>query len=340
MAENEVFMTSNINQDVVPPQSESDQDFQEYTRASHALKQNIPAYLSDFKKNILNVLSIIYFDRNNRTLDIHFDHMIGRQNHWILVMFKKLKAKPHARKFIQERFDQGDLSFVQKTQAQLEETKEINGMARLLFPIFLKCQSIPVSYIILMAVLMNTNDEWLIVTTFTFLNNRSFIDLLVNSGVAKLKPTVSNSPTQPPETEIQALLESRDTNLPPTVHNSPIHPPETEMQANEVHQDTTNSNKTFIQGINHHIEDDLLLLQTTLNEDVELINDSKRNKNIDTSSWSLEDQHYQNSSNSTSTSTIPPIHEVIDSDDMEEETSNQPQDQADDHKQELVKKPQ
>ena len=152
-----------------------------------------------------------------------------------------------------------------------------------------------------MAVLMNTNDEWLIVTTSTFLNNRSFIDLLVNSGVAKLKPTVSDSPTQPPETEIQALLESRDTNLTPTVHNSPIHPPETEMQANEahqdspihppetemqaneVHQDTTNSNKTFIQGINHHIDDDLLLLQTTLNEDVELINDYKRNNNIDTS---------------------------------------------------------
>merc|ERR1712051_223107 len=281
IAQNEVFITSNLNQDLVPSQSESDQEFQNYTRASIALKQSIPAYLSDFKKNILNVLSIIYFDRKNRTLDIQFDHMIGKQNHWILVMFKKLKAKPHAREFIQEQVDQGDLSFVKKSQAQLEETKEINGMARLLFPIFLKCQFIPVSYIILMAVLMNTNNEWLIVTTSTYLNNRSFIDLLVNSGVAKLKPTASNSPTQPPETEIQALLESRDTNLPPTVHNSPIHPPETEMQANmvhqnsplhppetemqsnKVHQDTTNSNETFIQGINHHIEDDLLLLQTT-----------------------------------------------------------------------------
>ena len=358
MAQNEVFIASNINQDVVPSQSGSDQEFQEYTRASLALKQNIPAYLSDFKKNILNVLSIIYFDRNNRSLDIHFDHMIGRQNHWILVMFKKLKARPQARKFIQERFDQGDLSFVKKSPAQLEETKEINGMARLLFPIFLKCQFIPTSYIILMAVLMNTNNEWFIITTSTYLNNRSFIDLLVNSGVAKLKPTVSNPPIQPPETEIQALLESANTNRPRIVHDSQIHPPETEMQANmvhpdspihppeteiqteRVHQDNTDSNKTFIEGINHHIEDDLLLLQTTLNEDVELINDSKRNNNIDTSSWSLEDQHYQNSSNSTSTSTIPTIHEVIDSDDMEEEDSNQHQDQADDHQQELVERSQ
>ena len=331
MAENEVFMTSNINQDVVPPQSESDQDFQEYTKASHALKQNIPAYLSDFKKNILNVLSIIYFDRNNRSLDIHFDHMIGRQNHWILVMFKKLRAKPQARQFIRDRFDEGDLSFVKKSPAQLEETKEINGMARLLFPIFLKCQFIPTSYIILMAVLMTTNDEWLLITTSTYLSNRSFIDLLANSGVAKLKPTVSNPPIQPPETEIRANEVRQD---------SPIQPPETVTQTNRIHQDTTNSTKTFIQGINHHIDDDLLLLQTTLNEDVELINNSKRDNNIDTSSWSLEDQHYQNSSNSTSTSTIPTIHEVINSDDMEEESSNQPQDQAEDQPQELAEEPQ
>ena len=73
---------------------------------------------------------------------------------------------------------------------------------------------------------------------------------------------------------------------------------------------------------------------------MELINNSKRDNSIDASSWSLEDQHYQNSSNSTSTSTIPTIHEVIDSDDMEEESSNQPQDQAEDQPQELAEEPQ
>mgnify|MGYP001362070652 FL=1 len=97
--------------------------------------------------------------------------------------------------------DLADLSFVHKTQAQLEETKEINGMARLLFPIFLECQFIPVSYVILLAVLMNTNDEWQLVATTTFLNNRSFIDLLLNSGVATLKPAISNQPIKQPETE-------------------------------------------------------------------------------------------------------------------------------------------
>ena len=60
---------------------------------------------------------------------------------------------------MQQHVDLGDLSFVHETQAQLEETKEINGMARLLFPIFLECQFIPVSYVILLAVLMNTTED-------------------------------------------------------------------------------------------------------------------------------------------------------------------------------------
>ena len=109
-------------------------------------------------------------------------------------MFEGLKTRPYAREFIQQQVNLGDLSFVHKTQAQLEETKEINGMARLLFPIFLECQFIPVSYVIFLAVLMTTNDEWQLVATTTFLNNRSFIDLLLNSGVATLKPTLTNQP--------------------------------------------------------------------------------------------------------------------------------------------------
>ena len=82
--------------------------------------------------------------------------------------------------------------------------------------------------------------------------------------------------------------------------------------------------------MNHHIEDDLLFLQTTLNQDVELINGSNRNMDIDEASWSLDDQTYQNSSDSTSASTIPTVQDVIDSDDMEETNSNQLQDQIND----------
>ena len=86
--------------------------------------------------------------------------LMATKKHWIPVMFEGLKTRPYAREFIQQHVNLGDLSFVHKTQAQLEETKEINGMARLLFPIFLECQFIPVSYVIFLAVLMNTNDDY------------------------------------------------------------------------------------------------------------------------------------------------------------------------------------
>ena len=126
-------------------------------------------------------------------------------------MFEGLKTRPYAREFIQQKVNLGDLSFVHKTQAQLEETKEINGMARLLFPIFLECQFIPVSYVIFLAVLMTTNDEWQLVATTTFLNNRSFIDLLLNSGVATLKPAITDQPIKPPETAMNANNDHQDS---------------------------------------------------------------------------------------------------------------------------------
>lgn len=60
---------------------------------------------------------------------------------------------------MQQHMDRFDLAFVQKTSEQLYETKAINGMARLPFTIFLECHFIPNSYVMLLAVLMNTTDE-------------------------------------------------------------------------------------------------------------------------------------------------------------------------------------
>ena len=74
-------------------------------------------------------------------------------------------------------------------------------MARLLFPIFMECQFIPLSFVILLAVLMNTTKEIQLVATTMFLNNGWFMDLLLNTGVATLKPAISDEPIIQPETE-------------------------------------------------------------------------------------------------------------------------------------------
>ena len=92
--------------------------------------------------------------------------------------------------------------------------------------------------------------------------------------------------------------------------------------------------------MNHHIEDDLLFLQTTLNNDVELNNGSTHDMDIDESSWNLDDQIYQNSSDSTSASTIPTVQDVIDSDDMEETNSDQLEDQINDQHEQQIDVPQ
>merc|ERR1712051_463881 len=106
--------------------------------------------------------------------------------------------------------------------------------------------------------------------------------------------------------------------LKPAITNQPIKPPETEMNANDDHQDSTYVHKTFIPSMNHHIEDDLLFLQTTLNKDIDLNKGSTHNMDIKESNWNLDDQIYQNSSDSASASTIPTVQDVIDSDDIEQ----------------------
>ena len=86
--------------------------------------------------------------------------------------------------------------------------------------------------------------------------------------------------------------------------------------------------------MNHHIEDDLLFLQTTLNKG------STHNMDIEESNWSLDDQIYQNSSDSTSASTIPMVQDVIDSDDMEETTSDHREVQTNDQHDQQIAIPQ
>ena len=89
------------------PKQIADQEFNDYTKASQALKEKCPAHLSEFKRNILNVLAIIYFDRNYCTLDVHFDkrfyYITGHQKHWIPVMFEGLTTRPYAREFFNSR---------------------------------------------------------------------------------------------------------------------------------------------------------------------------------------------------------------------------------------------
>ena len=285
------------------PKQMADQDYYALSKASETLKIKCPSHLPDFKRNILNVLSIIYFDRDACTLGVTFNtHFYNGEHwsndgvnhrHWIVAMFDKLKQRPYLREYMKQHMVLGDLSFVEKTEIQLEEIKDINGMARLLFPIFMDCHFIPDDYVTLLAVLMNTTEKIKFVATDTFLNQGWFIDLLLNTGVAKLKTAINNKPIPQAETELDQTKAVPHTNI--IDHNK---------------------DKTFLPAMNHYISDDLLSLQNTLQTDVDLNNGSVNDMDIDNSSWTLDHQIYKDSSNSTSTSTIPTIQDDIENEEV------------------------
>ena len=285
------------------PKQMADQDYYALSKASETLKIKCPTHLPDFKRNILNVLSIIYFDRDACTLGVTFNtHFYNGEHwsndgvnhrHWIVAMFDKLKQRPYLREYMKQHMILGDLSFVEKTEIQLEEIKDINGMARLLFPIFMDCHFIPDDYVTLLAVLMNTTEKIKFVATDTFLNQGWFIDLLLNTGVAKLKTAINNKPIPQAETEVDQTKAIPHTNI--IDHNK---------------------DKTFLPAMNHYISDDLLSLQNTLQTDVDLNNGSVNDMDIDNSSWTLDHQIYKDSSNSTSTSTIPTIQDDIENEEV------------------------
>ena len=89
-----------------------------------------------------------------------------------------------------------------------------------------------------------------------------------------------------------------------------------EEKENEAYFKSKQASETFLQSVGHHIEDDLLFMQTTLQEDIKLNNNDHAMEvlEIDDSSWTLDQDIYQNSSNSSSTSTIPTLPDTITSD--------------------------
>ena len=144
------------------PRQINEQDFAAFTEASQAIRHRCPPQFAEFKREILVLLSTIYFDRNACELQLHFDvnfyDAMKPRRHWIPDLFETIKRRPDPRGFIQHNVNQNDLSFALKTQSQTLEISAISSMARLLFHIFLGCHFIPNSYIILLATIMNTTD--------------------------------------------------------------------------------------------------------------------------------------------------------------------------------------
>ena len=126
------------------------------------------------------------------------------------------------------------------------------------------------------------------------------MDLLLNTGVAILRPETLHKQIPHPEPEMEQdediqLQSSQDQsgievqNLQPPHH---IHLPNSTWSTEEKNSDliedkdddiliSDKSDKTFLPIMDHHIEDDLLCLQTTLQTDIKLNSNKEAIQDID-----------------------------------------------------------
>ena len=168
------------------PKQIYDVDFETYSKARQAIIQECPPQLTAFKSKILKLLSNMYTDRRTNDMRLQFSikfYEARKPNrHWIIEMFETIKRRPNAWKFIKDNVNQNNLSFAWKKEEQKQELRRISGMARTLFRILLNCHFVPISYLILLAVLMSTENITKNEGTSVCLKNGMIIDLALQEG--------------------------------------------------------------------------------------------------------------------------------------------------------------
>ena len=168
------------------PKQIHDVDLATYSKARQAILQECPPQLTAFKSKILKLLSNMYADRRTNDLRLQFSIKFYEtrkpHRHWIIEMFETIKRRPNAWKFIKDNVNQNNLSFAGKKEAQKQELRRISGMARTLFRILLNCHFVPLSYLILLAVLMSTENITKNEGTSVCLKNGMIIDLALEEG--------------------------------------------------------------------------------------------------------------------------------------------------------------
>ena len=301
-------------------QQVNEQQFIAYDKARKAIKNLCPGQFPDFKKQATTMISMMYFDKEKCTGNLQLQLILAfydkkkPKKHWISKMYENIKRRVDSRKFMQRQLEQENLSFAHKSAEQLEEVKAICGLARLLFPICVDCPFVPNSYVILLAVLMDTNDRILCDATSTRLENGWVIDLLLKSGIAILNPTTGIRPVVATEPEIEQNQEevviseqaepSYHIHLPDSVwSNERLDPSHVQVTTEEAFTSEI-APQTFLSSAGLNIESDLLLNQTRIQDDIKINNTevTAETEEAAKTDWTLDPETYQTSHSSYSSS--------------------------------------
>ena len=140
-----------------------DVEFTSCSKASQAVIRECPTQLTAFKSKILKLLSNMCAGVRTNGLRLQFSiKFYGARKphrHWIIEMFETIKRRPNAWKCVKDNVNQNNLSFAWKKKAQKQELRRINGMARTSFRTFLNYHFVLISYLIWLALLMNTENQ-------------------------------------------------------------------------------------------------------------------------------------------------------------------------------------
>ena len=162
--------------------------FQQYSK----LKEKIAAqsFPAKYTHEVLGLVTEFYESKD--VLEVKFTKEFREtrdkdgQVHWILWGFDYLKNKEDPRQHLIEKFMTNDLEFVAKNPVQLSEVQYISDLARYLFLLFINADFIPIDYIVMLAVVMNTQQVYRYPESNTGLFNAHQLDLLLNFGAMQL----------------------------------------------------------------------------------------------------------------------------------------------------------
>ena len=203
-----------------------------FNKATQSIKDWVPKQFEEFKNQVIHLISRMYFEKDNCKLQIQFNATFYDpktiKRHWIPEFYENINKQSNPRLFMQQQLKQADLSFAVKSRDQLQEITAICGMARLLFEIFCDCQFVPTAYVILLAILMDTEEQVNYDATIIHLKNGWVIDLSLQSGIAVLNPTIGI--THAMSTEPETNQRHQDPVLHVQVASSQSHLP-TSMEA-------------------------------------------------------------------------------------------------------------
>jgi hypothetical protein len=148
------------------------------------VKKDLP---KNFGTKIIDLMKAMYQKRNLNESIIEISNTFLYSNHWIAYKFNDLINTFNSREYLIEKWSDSNYQFIQKTQKQDYEIRDISGAARILYDILIPSSvSVSIEYLCMLAVLMTQDGNKKFWSAKLTLENNQ-IDLLMEKGIIVFK---------------------------------------------------------------------------------------------------------------------------------------------------------